>query len=430
MPGDVMFMALAILGLLVCSAFFSGSETALTATSQARMHKLEKDGNKRAALVGRLIGDRERLIGAILFGNNLVNILASALATSVFLSLFGESGVAWATLVMTALVLIFAEVLPKTLSITSPDRSAMLVAPLIAVFVRSFAPVVGVVQFIVRGSLKLFGASLDLALPVLSATEEIRGAIELHHETGEVVKGARDMLGGVLDLLEVRVDEIMVHRKNLNMIDIDQKTEQIVEQVLESPHSRLPLWQGEPENIVGVLYAKDLLRAIWSSRRDASKIDIRELMREPWFVPDSTNLKEQLDAFLKEQNHFALIVDEYGALMGLVTLEDILEEIVGEIEDEHDVAVRGVRPQPNGAVNVDGDVTIRDLNRAMDWSLPDEEAVTIAGLVIHEAQAIPEPGQTFSFYGFKFEVLRRHRNQITGLRIVPPVRAAQKDGRG
>lgn len=417
---DPILLIATIALLLILSAFFSGSETALTATSRARMRALEKDGNDRAKIVNRLIDDRERLIGAILLGNNLVNILASSLAATAFVAFFGETGVAYATLVMTALVLIFAEVLPKTLAISHPDAAAMGVAPIIRVVVFVLAPIVRLVRLIVRGALKLFGIDIDAARPVLSARDEIRGAIELHHEEGGVVKGARDMLGGVLDLAEIRVDEIMIHRKNIEMLNVDEPSASLVRKALDSPHTRLPLWKDNVENIVGILHAKDLLRALMDNDGDPERIDILKIARKPWFVPDSTSVGEQLEAFKRRRSHFALIVDEYGALMGLVTLEDIIEEIVGEIEDEHDLIARGVRPQPDGTVNVDGDVTIRDLNRAMDWNLPDEEAVTIAGLIIHEAQTIPDPGQEFIFYDFRFEILRKHRNQITAIKITPP----------
>lgn len=406
--------------LLLLSAFFSGSETALTATSRARMHKFESDGDKRAKAVNRLIRDRERLIGAILLGNNLVNILASALATSLFLTLFGQSGVLWATLTMTVLVLVFAEVAPKTAAIARPDAFAMLVAPTMRLIVFFFAPVTRVVQFIVRGALHLVGIDVSRNVAILSAAEELRGAIDLHHVEGRVDKEARDLIRGALDLDEIRIEEIMIHRKSIEMLDIDRPSGDLIQQALESVFTRIPLYKENPDNIVGVLHAKDLLRAFWNAGGKAQSVNIAEIARKPYFVPETTTLQEQLDAFKIKQEHFALVVDEYGALMGLVTLEDILEEIVGEIEDEHDSPVQGVRPQTDGAVHVDGNVTIRDLNRAMDWTLPDEEAVTIAGLIIHDAQCIPDVGQTFSFHGLRFRILRRRRNQITAIKITPP----------
>ena len=409
----------AILGLLVISAFFSGSETALTAASRARLHALEQDGNAHARIVNRLLLSRERLIGAILLGNNLANIAASALATTLFISLFGDAGVAYATLVMTVLVVVFAEVLPKTYAIVNPDRMALAVAPIVRALVAVLAPVTAAMQFLVRHTLRLFGAVVSDDAEVLSAHEELRGAIELHHKEGGVVKLDRDMLGGVLDLRELTVSDIMVHRTKMDAIDIELPIEQLVDAALKSSHTRLPLWRGEREEIVGILHARPLLRALRDSRGDVSKIDVMSLATPPWFVPDTTTLKDQLNAFLKRKAHFAIVVDEYGEVMGLLTLEDIIEEIVGEITDETDIAAALAKPQPDGSLIVDGLVPIRDVNRLMEWDLPDEEATTMAGLVLHEAQTIPNPGQAFTFHDFRFEVLRRHRNRITSLRVVP-----------
>ncbi|WP_420433976.1 HlyC/CorC family transporter [Hyphobacterium sp.] len=401
--------------LLLMSAFFSGSETSLTAVSRARMLQLERDGVHAAHRVTLLTEDRERLIGGILLGNNLVNILASAIATAVFLRLFGEHGVVYATLVMTALVLIFAEVLPKTYALSNPDRFALTVSWPILQFVRVFAPVVSAVQAIVRFALRLIGARVEG--PVLSSHDELRGHIDLHHQEGGVVKDDRDMLGGVLDLRELTVDDVMVHRKNITMIDADLSVAEIIANALNSPHTRLPLFQGDSENIIGILHARDLARALLNAGGDAGSIDLKTVMREPWFVPETTELQDQLNAFREKREHFALVVDEYGALMGLVTLEDILEEIVGEIEDEHDIVVEGVRMEDDGVWLIDGHTPIRDVNRALDWALPDEEAVTMAGLVIHESQTIPETGQVFSFHGVRFEILERRRNQIALMRV-------------
>ncbi len=407
--------------LLLLSAFFSGSETALTAVSKARMHKLASDGDKRARRVNFLIRDRERLIGAILLGNNLVNILATSLATSVFISIFGSTGVATiiATATMTMMVLVFAEVTPKTAAIARSDAFAMLVAPVMRWVVYIFAPITRVVQLLVRGFLRVFGLDVSKHSAVLSAQDELRGAIDLHHSEGRVDKEARDLIRGALELDELRVEEIMIHRKSIEMLDLDRKNDEIIRQALKSTHTRLPLYRENPDNIIGILHAKDLLRALWSANGDARAINFEKLARQPYFVPETTTLQEQLAAFKLKQEHFALVVDEYGAIMGLVTMEDILEEIVGEIEDEYDSPVQGVRPQGDGSINVDGNVTIRDLNRAVDWNLPDDEAVTVAGLVIHEGQCIPDVGQTFSFHGFRFTILRRRRNQITALKIIP-----------
>ncbi len=421
MTMTLILAALAILVLLMLSGLFSGTETALTAASRARLHQFEKDGDRAAARVNRLRERPEDMLGALLLGNNLVNILASSLATFFLTRLFGPAGVAIAAGVMTALVLIFAEVLPKTLAFTRPEAAAMRLSPLAKLAVVLFAPAVWFVQGVVRRTLRLFGVNVDQDQSFLTAHDEIRGAIEVHHEEGLMPKRDRDMLGAVLDLTDLTVADVMVHRKNISMIDASLPPPEIVQQALEAAHTRLPMWKDEPENIIGILHAKDLLRALNEAGGKANKIDMTRIMREPWFVPETTRLKDQLNAFLKRQAHNALVVDEYGGLMGLLTLEDILEEIVGEIDDEHDVASTGIRRQKDGSVNVDGVVSIRDLNRAMDWNLPDEDAVTIAGLVIHEAQTIPEPGQVFVFHGHRFQILRRRRNQITALRVSAPM---------
>ena len=409
---------IAILCLLGMSAFFSGSETALTAASRTRMHQLERDGDKRAAKVTTLISDREKLIGAILLGNNLVNILASALATTLFASLLpGAAGVAVATAVMTILVLIFAEVLPKTYAITRADRMAMSVAKPISWLVAGAAWVVTIIQSIVNFTLRMIGASAPDA--DFTAEEEIRGAIDYHHFEGGVDEADRHRLVGALDLKDMTVEEVMIHRKNITMLDGTLPSGEIIRQALKSPHTRIPLYQADDDEIIGILHVKDLLRAVVQHKGNIDGLDLTELLREPWFVPETTPLQDQLDLFLKERNHFALVIDEYGELQGLLTLEDILEEIVGDIRDEHDVPVQGVRPQSDGSVITEGWVTIRDLNRATGWQLPDEEAVTVAGLVIHEAQTIPEPGQRFAFHGHRFDIIRKTRNQITGLRVAP-----------
>ena len=408
---------MAVLLLIGMSAFFSGSETALTAASRARMHQLEKDGDKRAALVNRLIADRERLIGAILLGNNLVNILASALATSLFIGLFGQSGVVVATAVMTVLVLVFAEILPKTYAITRPDNMAMSVSTPINALVAAVSWIIASIQVVVNFTLRLLGVKPPTYQP--SPEEEIRGTIDLHHSEEALDAKNRHRLVGALDLKDMTVEEVMIHRKNIIMIDADLPPDRLVRQALASPHTRLPLYRGDQEEIVGVLHVKDLLRAVMAHGGQVEKLDVLDICRDPWFIPETTRVEDQLDLFLKRRSHFALVVDEYGALQGLVTLEDILEEIVGDIRDEHDVVVQGVRPQGDGTVYAEGWVTIRDLNRATGWELPDEEAVTIAGLVIHEAQTIPEPGQRFAFHGHRFDIVRKTRNQITGLKIEP-----------
>jgi len=420
MTVELALLLLAIFLLLVLSAFFSGSETALTGASKARLHQMEQSGIKRAGLVNKLRDQHTKLISAILLGNNLVNILASALATSFFISLFGDIGVAYATLIMTALVLIFAEVLPKTFALRRSIPVALVVAPILRPAVFLLSPVVLGINIVVDITLRLFGVkSSDDDADALTdaAQDELRGAIELHSEDAGVIKHEKYMLDSILDMDEVDLSEIMIHRKNVEMVDRSKPIVDIIDQVLSSPYTRLPLWAENSENITGVVHAKDLLRAIIPLNGDYEKLKIDDISAEPWFVPETTTLRSQLNAFLERKSHFALVVDEYGALMGLVTLEDILEEIVGDIADEHDTMVLGIQMQHEGTIVSKGDVTIRDLNRQLGWSLPDDEAATIAGLVIHEAQIIPEVGQIFIFHGYRFEILRKEHNQLTELRV-------------
>ena len=412
----------AIAVLLFLSAFFSGSETALTVASRPLMHQLESKGNKQAKTVNKLQERKGVLIGAILIGNNLVNILASALATSLLIGFFGEAGIAYATIIMTALVVMFAEILPKTYALQNADRTALKLAPIIRPIVFILSPITLATQRLVRNTLWIFGIRLDGDDDLTSKTEELRGAIELHQseaDDNKTIQNERAMLRSVLDLSEIEVGEIMVHRKTITMLNVDDPAEEIVNNVLASQHTRMPLWRNQPENVVGVIHAKEVLRAIYNHRGNFN-IDISALASDAWFIPETTRLLDQLQAFRDRHEHFALVVDEYGSLQGVVTLEDILEEIVGEIADEHDINLPGLRPQSDGSFIVDGSFTIRDLNRHLEWNLPDEEASTIAGIILHESRRIPNVGQAFMFFGLRFEILRRQRNQIITIRITPP----------
>lgn len=428
MTSALIVAAIVIAALILLNAFFSAAETALTGASRARMATLEREGDQAARRVNDLNEDREKMIGAVLLGANIVQVAASAIAASIFVGLYGEVYGPWiTTALLTPLLLVFGEVGPKTVAITFADNIARFVAGPVQWMVRILSPIVGAVQWFVNNSLKLFGVRVDENVDVLRAARaEIGGAIELHAEEGGVESEQKHRLLGALDLSELEVADVMIHRKSIRSLDIDLPPREIIAQAMSSPHTRLPLYKDEPDNIVGVLHARNLLRAISEHGRDG--FDVRDVMREPWFTAVTTSAEDQLAEFLRRREHFALVVDEYGALMGLVTLEDILEEIVGDIKDEHDIAVQGVRPQPDGSVNVDGSVPIRDLNRVMNWDLPDEEAVTVAGLVIHEAQAIPEPGQRFAFHGYRFQVLRRQRNQLTALRVEREVEEEMEGG--
>ncbi|MDO5622353.1 MAG: HlyC/CorC family transporter [Paracoccus sp. (in: a-proteobacteria)] len=427
-------MGIAILICLIMSAFFSASETALTAASRPKLRSRADKGDSGAIAALDITRDTDRLIGAILLGNNVVNILAAALATTLFTGLFGTSGVAIATFVTTVLVLIFSEVMPKSYAIGNPENLAATVARPIRAIIRVLTPIVVVVQVIVRGLLGLFGLRNAQDGNLFSVQEEIAGALAIGHSAGAVQKEDRDRLLGALDLGERTVDEIMLHRSQIEMIDASLPAAEILDAVLSSPHTRLPLFRDERENVIGVIHAKDLLRSINRVVREGGgadalrDFDVMGVAMQPYFVPETTALDEQMREFLKRRTHFALVVDEYGSLRGLITLEDILEEIVGEIADEHDTGNEpGLTPTASGDYIVDGAMTIRDLNRALDWNLPDDEANTIAGLVIHMAQSIPAQGQVFSFEGFRFEVVTRRENRITRLRIRPLMQQPEAD---
>ncbi|QQA41161.1 HlyC/CorC family transporter [Pelagovum pacificum] len=416
-----------ILLLLVCSAFFSGSETALTAASRGKLRSAADKGSKGATTALALTEDNERLIGSVLLGNNLVNILATSLTTALFTRVLGPGSVALATLVMTILVLIFAEVLPKTYAITNAESAAGLVARPISLLVKIFAPIVGFVRLIVRGILRVFGVRTDPNAHFLAVREEIAGALSIGHSEGVVEKEDRDRILGALDLGERFVEEIMLHRSNIEMIDASLPAREILRKCLDSAHTRLPLYRDDQENIVGVLHAKEMLRGVNRLAQDGQvtskeldEFDVMSVAMEPYFIPETTTLDDQMREFLKRHTHFALVVDEYGTLQGLITLEDILEEIVGEITDEFDQEdEQTVAMSEDGSYLIEGTTTIRDLNRAREWNLPDEEANTLAGLVIHEAQIIPAVGQVFSFHGFRFEVVEKEENRISMLKVRP-----------
>lgn len=415
-------LLVAALALLVLSCAAKLAFTALSALSgsaRARVIASAKAGQHRAGLVAGQLEARDRVLGGLAFAGVLLNAALTVLIADVLVERVGTVGVVYAVLLAAILIGLFAEVLPSAVALKDPERSALALAPLTRAIDFAIRPAAFLVNGAARLALRLFGVRLGDAPLLATASEELRGAVDLLHKEGAVPKSDRDMLGGLLDLHQLSVADVMIHRTKMFLIDGDDPPAEIVKQVLAAPYTRIPIYRRTPDNITGMLHAKDMLRALAAVDNDPTRLDLDEVALPAWFVPDTTPLDEQLKSFRRRKSHFALVVDEYGVLMGLVTLEDIIEEIVGDISDEHDLVVTGVRPQADGVVNVDGSVPIRDLNRAMDWSLPDEEATTIAGLVIHEARTIPEPGQTFTFHGFRFQVLRKQRNRITALRITP-----------
>lgn len=415
------FLLFVILALLFMGAFFSACETAITASSKAKFHHLAKEGDKRAVIIKDLQQKLGLVISVLLMCNTMINTGAVSIATALMINLVGQEGPAYASLIMGPLILIYAEVMPKMLALYSPERLLLSSAHFLNIMFKVFRPFNQVINVFARKTLSFFGVKTSAQDADHASLDELKGVIDLHKGPGQDVPHERAMLKSILDLGSVQVGEIMVHRKNVTMLNADDPLSSIVDQVLSCPFTRLPLWKGDPDNIIGIINAKALLRAVRSHSGDIDNLNIKNIASKPWFVPESTDLLDQLQAFRQRREHFALVVDEYGVLMGIVTLEDILEEIVGDIADEHDITVKGVRPQTDGSYIVDGSVTIRDLNRQFDWNLPDEPAATIAGLLLYQVRMIPQVSQTFMFYGFRFEILRRQRNQITLVKITPYV---------
>ncbi|MFT4150428.1 MAG: CNNM domain-containing protein [Paracoccaceae bacterium] len=413
-----------VLFAILVSALVSAAETALGAASRTRLREMADRGRRGAALAATLAEDGERRAGPLLVANTLARVMAGALAAQDLARAGTAAPGLVAGLAVTAALLALADVLPRTLAATHPEGVAARLAPAVAVLVAGLSPLVALLRGLARALLSPFGVKADPEARILAAREELAGAIAQGHSEGAVEKEARDRLLGALDLSHRTVDEIMRHRSGIEMIDAALPPAAMIDRALASPHTRLPLYRDEEENIVGVLHAKDLLREVHRLRvegADIATLDAGRIAMKPYFIPDTTTLDEQMREFLARRSHFALVVDEYGALQGLITLEDILEEIVGEITDEMDVVVRdgGLKRARDGDYLVDGAMTIRDLNRRMDWHLPDDEANTLAGLVIHEAMTIPEEGQVFRFHGFRFEIATRRDNRVARLKVRP-----------
>lgn len=404
--------------LTFLSSILSASEAAFIGASKARIHRLAKQGNPKAGLVITLRARMERLLGSLLLTNILLNTAATAISTQVLTMLFGEAGTLYATIVMTLLITTYAEMLPKIYAIAHAEKTATFFARPLSVIAVIFSPITTVMQWIAKATLRIFGVSVDSNARSSSSLEELRGAIDLHNRSDNKAEEERAMLHSILDLGDVDVNDVMIHRKNIFTINASLPVDQILKEIVTSPFSRIPLWRENPDNIVGVLHARALLRLLRSKMDNVLSVDdILSVATPPWFIPESTTLFQQLTAFRKKREHFALVVDEYGVMLGVVTLEDIIEEIVGEISDEHDVALDGVWVRRDGSAIVEGTTTIRDLNRRFDWDLPDQDASTLAGLVLHESRIIPDVGQTFLIHGFRVKILKRIRNQITLIKI-------------
>jgi len=413
---ELIILFISILLLLILSGFFSGSETALTASTRSRLTGLSNKGHKNAKTAIDLLNKKESLIGAILLGNNLVNILASALATSLSIKIFGDTGVAYAVIIMTALIVIFAEILPKTYALTNSEKLALTVSPIFRPIVYLLWPVTWMMEKIVFFILSIFKIKLEKNMRVLSVEDEIRGTLDLHHKEGRLYKSDKDMVTGVLDLAEVTVEDVMVHRSNMFTVNIDDDPKKILNSVINSSFTRIPVWQNNDENIIGIIHSKHLLK-IMSQNRDITRSDMMQSLIKPLFIPETTSLKEQLKMHLNTKKKLAIVVDEYGVLMGMISLEDIMEEIVGDITDEIDEGLTTVVKNEDGTLTINGGTEIRDINRIYNWDLPEEEANTLSGLIIHESRSFPSEGQVFNYYGFIFEILEVKDNLIHKIKV-------------
>ena len=410
-----------IVGLVILSAFFSGSETSLTSASKPRMHNLAKSGKKNAKIFEDLFRDKELLICTILFANNLVNVLASALATKILIELTNTDGIFYATIIMTLMILVFGELIPKTLALSKADNYALKISPFIRLLVILLYPLTFTLNFIVYILLKIVGVNYsNFKKEEISEKreEELRGAIDLHGEDSS--RDEKNMLKSILDLDEITVGSIMIPRKDIFSLPVKITYNDLLEQLENSPHSRIPIWEKNPENIIGVFHVR---RLISYKNSDSKKFNIKSLCQKPWFIPESTKLDNQLMEFKKRKEHFSIVVDEYGEFLGIVTLEDIIEEIVGDIDDEQDMLktskkVTGIKPISPSSFLVEGNVNIRDLNKELNINLQINNNVsTVAGLVLYESRTIPKTKQVFSFFDLNFEILKKKNNQITLLKI-------------
>jgi CBS domain containing-hemolysin-like protein len=435
-------LLLAVL-LVAANAFFVAAEFALVKAKAVRIDGLAKDGKFGARLTASMVTHLEAYLACCQLGVTMASLglgwVGEPTVATLLRPLFEPLGMPEQALQVTAFLvgflafssfhIVLGEQVPKTLAIRQPEPVALWIAyPLQAAYLLFF-PLNWALNEAARGILRLLGVKERPRQDVLTDTE-LADLVEVSAEHGGVEEKQAEYIGNLFRLGGLSVFDVMVHRTNMYSVDVDEPPAKVVDAVMSGPHTRVPIWDKDPENIVGTVHIKDAIRAVKAAGGDASKVDIRAIMAKPWFVPDTTSLNDQLSAFLKRKTHIALVVDEYGEVQGLVTLEDILEEIVGEIADEHEVTVHGVRPQPDGSINVDGSVPIRDLNRATGWELPDDQANTIAGLVIHEARIIPEPGQAFTFHGYRFQVLRKNKNRVTALRITPLNRVKPAPGPG
>ncbi|MDX2049955.1 MAG: CNNM domain-containing protein [Rickettsiaceae bacterium] len=406
----LIFSVIIVLILITSSSLLSALETAFIAASLGKIEKQRKASPAKTRMLAKLLKNKDRVISTILIIYSIVNTVATTIATSTIIEIFGdEYGTVIASTIMSVLIIIFAEVIPKAIAVSNAEA--------IALNGVSFTNAALVIMKPINHSLHLFLRffcfifRIDLTTEI-SAADEVRGVIEHYHLEGNVKKYDRDMLGGILDLRHITVEAVMVHRSQIMSINIDQSPEDIINQALNTPHTRIPLWQGTKDNIIGILHVRNILKALHRNKYNFSKLDIKSYTSEPWFVPENAPLSKQLMEFKDRKSHMAIVVDEYGDIIGILTLEDILEEVVGQIDDELDVAPSKIIKKSKFNYIVDGTASIRDINRELSLKLSSENANTIAGLFMHNLERLPNVGDRIELSSARLTIVKKHFNRI------------------
>ena len=418
MAEDPLSSIIIIFFLLIISGLLSGSETSITSVSKSKIHKLSNRGDVRAKKVLKLIEKKNDLVSSILIGNNIINILASVLATALLIKYYGDKGILYSTVVMSALIVIFSEVFPKNYALLRPDRFVLTMSGPLTIFSKLLLPFILFLRFINFIIFKLMRVDTANKVTSKTAREDIRNIINMHEDEGRLLKDESDMLNAILDLKEITVEKIMTHRKNIYSINIEE-TDTFFTKIAKSSFSRIPVWKDNPNNILGLVHAKNVLSNLdENGALDINKI--KENLIKPWFIPETTKAKDQLNEFIKRKEKLAFIVDEYGELMGLISMEDIIEEIVGNIFDEKDFSTIGIRRLENNIFRIRGDVNIRDINRELDIAIPEGSSSTIAGYIIDQTESFPDVGQIFAYDGIIYEIINKNKNQITQIKLTLP----------
>jgi len=408
--------------LLVASFYFSGTETAVTAVSRPLLHEQAKRGNKWAKKLLELKQNSAQILSTLLLGNNVVNIAFTAISTGLMVEMFGAHyGVLLSTFVVSVVVLIFAEILPKTYAMNNTLPMALKATPVLAGMIWLLRPIVAALNWLSKKAMYLLPKAVLFQDPDERLKAEIRGALAM--QESDVLSHEKGMLKSVLDLDEVTVGDIKMHRSKVESLNINTSVGEVIRFVMQTPYSRIPVYQGRRDNIVGILHTKAVMKMMPLFYKNDARIKWETYCTKPWFVLNTTSLLDQLVAFKKKREHFAVIVDEYGSWEGILTLEDLLEEIVGDISDETDKLEESIfqwERTPNEGYLLDGATTIRDINRHFHWELSDENAATLAGYVMYYLERIPNKGQVFEINGWTFIIQQKVHNHLAKIEVIPP----------